>query len=469
MGGLFNKQSVWAVSFGIHTHTSHFCHGRLWSPSTLSVSSFCIHQTQQAMFFLDLFCLQVFSPQWKQSLILVLFQFCVSSVISSWCSLPQTLLSHSPSHIFSPPPCVALADALMDTDTTPRIQLINRSNFATDAIFLSFPPAGWAPLIQLADPPRFQTLLCSPLSLTNHLPPCLCDRAEPWRSLCGTCWRCLRVASPLEAVTAGASAWPADSSCSSSKPSTRWWVCPRARLCACFVRVGASDGEFPSAAVQAGCAQRRVRCVIFGDFERNQPIKWLHYTHYTNIHTPLLYVVECILLLECLFFKFCQGGGRTHSHFCWFCCWYMGHLFPFKLNIFMLCIVFCDFLTCCCSLSDKDKKIDTAWRRKVELHLSWLQVSSGITRLSFRLTLVSICVSRVRLKSSYTPTSSFLIWPVSYSGPHTVTCIPRPPSFLLVYLRVQAFTQNTKLQLLGLSIFHIMCLNGGGLFLHQLS
>lgn len=143
-------------------------------------------------------------------------------------------LSLSPSHVFSRPSCVVLADALMDidtTDTTPRIQLINRSNFATDAIFLSFPPAGWAPLIQLADPPRFQTLLCSPISLTNHLPPCPCDRAEPWRSLCGTCWRCLRVASPLDAVTAGENVWPADSSCSTSKPSTLWWVCPCVRLC----------------------------------------------------------------------------------------------------------------------------------------------------------------------------------------------------------------------------------------------
>lgn len=197
-----------------YTQLLHFFNGRLWFPFTLRFSSCC---NSTSVDFLDV---QVLFPQWKQSLVPVLFLLCYFHYFKLFqrntylffdaCCL--TLLSHSPSHIFSPPPCVALVDALMDTDTTPQIQLINRSNFATDAIFLSFPPAGWAPLIQLADPPRIQTLLCSPRSLTNHLPPCLCDRAEPWRSLFGTCWHCLRVASPLDAATAGESAWPAHSS-----------------------------------------------------------------------------------------------------------------------------------------------------------------------------------------------------------------------------------------------------------------
>lgn len=167
----------------------------------------------------------------------------------------------------------------MDTDTTPRIQLLNRSNFATDAIFLSFPPAGWAPLIQLADLPRFQTLLCSPSSLTNHLPPCQCDRAEPWRFLCGTCWRCLRVTSPLDAVTAEESAWPADSSCSSSKPLTPWWVCPSVH--SCVLSLCALENLIVSVfsvAVQPVCAQQKIRCAIFGDFERKQ---WQQVVHLT--------------------------------------------------------------------------------------------------------------------------------------------------------------------------------------------
>lgn len=77
--------------------------------------------------------------------------------------------------------------ALVDTVMTPRIQLINRSNFATDAIFLSSsspPQAGpcsstpvseSSPLPASAHPPFPQQTICPPAGVTvlSHEDPCV--------------------------------------------------------------------------------------------------------------------------------------------------------------------------------------------------------------------------------------------------------------------------------------------------------
>lgn len=150
------------------------------------------------------------------------------------CLLPQNVLSLHPTHILH---LLVLAELSPNTNA-----LTDRPNPANDPYKLAltqssyhsgcFLPVGWTRILQPFISPFLQlvTLVSdsSPLPAGPLFAPCLCGCAERWRSLCGTWWCCWHVYSPLDAVTARGSVWPAVSSCSSSscsELSTPWWVC----------------------------------------------------------------------------------------------------------------------------------------------------------------------------------------------------------------------------------------------------
>lgn len=163
--GLFRPDAASLLSHQLwRTHTDHTSAmaGVIWFHVKLFVLLHPSHSTNDA----------VLRSFWNLEKTISRFQFrsfCVISVISS--------LSRKIPMYFFIPRCLVLCsltlrptyflhllvlrwlNALVDTDTTPRIQLINRSNFATDAIFLSSPPCR----LGTVHPPRFQTLLRSRL------------------------------------------------------------------------------------------------------------------------------------------------------------------------------------------------------------------------------------------------------------------------------------------------------------------
>lgn len=114
--------------------------------------------------------------------------------------------------------------------------------------------------------------------------------------------------------------------------------------------------------------------------------------HKVSIHVFSLIFVKNLWWVRCEhdLVQFYRGDWSTNFHFYWLCWWYLTHLIPFKRNIFT---VFCDFLTCCSSLSD-------TWREKRKYKhdnmrslncLQSAQTLVGVARLSFHVTYSPVC------------------------------------------------------------------------------